>query len=129
MLIRYDEKGEPVETNNKEVTGGLGAAIVLGLIALIVIAIYSIKILSMGFDVPECEKLAPILEKDIALLDSKELDFNEKTAITLGKYADSLYCPLNLNVTMGEGKAVNFYCIEDDQVNTPKIQPDKDGRI
>lgn len=201
-----------------------GVAIVLGLIALIVITIYGIKILSMGFDVSECDQLAPIPAEKSSSSDYLELDLDAKTVITLGKYGfrkkitveepciitqsvggpytshayfgifedealdrpveivdftwlykdgpfeegetdeipydknrdgiivlqpgiyyaavystspfddsdvsyKSYYCPLNLNVTMEEGKAVNFYCIKDDQVNKLKIQADRDGRI
>lgn len=201
-----------------------GIAIVLGLIALIVITIYSIKILSMSFDVPECDKLTPIPAEGTSSPDIMRLNFNEKTVITFGKYGfrkkivveepciiiqdasgpktdhayfgifedeelnnpieivdftwlykdgafeegemdekpydenrdgiivlqpgtyyaaiystspfddfealyASSYCPLNLNVTMEEGKTVNFYCIKDDQVNTLKIQADREGRI
>lgn len=63
-----------------------GVVIVLALIVLIVITIYSIKIISIGFDVPECDKMSPVTVSEFSTPDSMTLDFSKKKAISIRKY-------------------------------------------
>lgn len=63
-----------------------GLAIVLGLIALVVITIYGIKIISIGFDVSECDKMTPYAVSEFTSPDTVTLDFSKKKAISIGKY-------------------------------------------
>ena len=60
--------------------------LILGLIGLVVIAIYSVKILSMGFDVTECDKMSPVPVSENPSPAYRTLNFDKKRAISIGKY-------------------------------------------